>query len=219
MPQIHRERVLRAATSSFLTRGYRSSVDEIARRAGVAKQTVYQHFPSKDELFKAVARDLTQRVLVELDAGPRDLRGGLMRVARAYRSRVLGAQGIATLRTVVPEVPRFPALARAMYAGGLPLNTAIRVAGDASGSRVIQHATQRALFSIERGSILSQAFRETGVFPLCICSRLVSYYLEADLQLPNGTTGSFTFPDQGSMTPATAAALGDPNPCEDSWSF
>ena len=118
MPQVHRERVLRAATSSFLTRGYRSSVDEIARRAGVAKQTVYQHFPSKDELFKEVARDLTRRVLVELDAGPRDVRAGLMRVARAYRKRVLGAQGIATLRTVVPEVPRFPALARAMYAGG-----------------------------------------------------------------------------------------------------
>jgi len=27
MPQIHRERVLRAATSQFLTRGYRSSFD------------------------------------------------------------------------------------------------------------------------------------------------------------------------------------------------
>ena len=115
MPQIHRERVLRAATSQFLTRGYRSSVDEIARRAGVAKQTVYQHFPSKDELFKEVARDLTRRVLVELDTGPRDVRAGLMRVARAYRKRVLGTQGIATLRTVVPEVPRFPALARAPY--------------------------------------------------------------------------------------------------------
>src|SRR5678816_4155455 len=124
MPQIHRERVLRAATSQFLTRGYRSSVDEIARRAGVAKQTVYQHFPSKDELFQEVARDLTRRVLVELDAGPRDVRAGLMRVARAYRKRVLGTQGIATLRTVVPEVPRFPALApayiaRAMGAGEL----------------------------------------------------------------------------------------------------
>jgi TetR/AcrR family transcriptional regulator, mexJK operon transcriptional repressor len=118
MAEINRSRVLRAATSSFLTHGYRSSVDAIARRAGVAKQTVYQHFPSKDELFKAVARDLTRRVLVELDSGHGDLRAGLMRFARAYRKRVLGAQGIATFRTVVPEVPRFPALARAMYAGG-----------------------------------------------------------------------------------------------------
>jgi TetR/AcrR family transcriptional regulator, mexJK operon transcriptional repressor len=118
MPLAHRERVLRAATSAFLAHGYRSSVDQIARRAGVAKQTVYQHFPSKDELFKAVARDLTRRVLVELDAGSQDIRAGLLRVARAYRKRVLGAQGIATVRTVVPEVPRFPALARALYAGG-----------------------------------------------------------------------------------------------------
>jgi type II secretory pathway component PulF len=85
----------------------------------------------------------------------------------------------------------------AMYAGGLPLNTAIRVAGDASGSRVIQHATQRALFSIERGSILSQAFRETGVFPPIVLDMLhtgeqtgnidammqkVSEYLEGDAE-------------------------------------
>jgi TetR/AcrR family transcriptional repressor of mexJK operon len=117
MPLVHRERVLRAATSSFLTHGYRSSVEQIARQAGVAKQTVYHHFPSKDELFKAVARDLAKRVLIELESAPQDVRAGLLRFARAYRKRVLGAQGIATFRTVVPEVPRFPALARAMYAG------------------------------------------------------------------------------------------------------
>jgi TetR/AcrR family transcriptional repressor of mexJK operon len=117
MAEVNRSRVLRAATSSFLARGYRSSVDEIARQAGVAKQTVYHHFPSKDELFKEVARDLAKRVLIELESGPQDVGAGLLRFALAYRKRVLGAQGIATFRTVVPEVPRFPALARAMYAG------------------------------------------------------------------------------------------------------
>src|ERR687895_2046571 len=110
----HRERVLRAATTSFLARGYGSSVDDIARRAGVAKQTIYHHFPSKDELFKEVARDLAKRVLVELEGG--DVRTSLLRFALAYRSRALGAQGIATFRTLVPEVPRFRALARTMYA-------------------------------------------------------------------------------------------------------
>ena len=113
----NRERVLRAATSSFLSRGYRTSVDQIARRAGLAKQTVYHHFASKDELFKEVARDLARRVLVELEAEPQDLRAGLLRFALAYRGRALGAQGIATFRTLVPEVTRFPAVARAMYAG------------------------------------------------------------------------------------------------------
>ena len=112
----HRERVLRAATSSFLARGYRSSVDDIARRAGVAKQTVYHHFPSKDDLFKEVARDLAKRVLIELESEPGDLREGLLRFALAYRDRALGQQGIATFRTLVPEVTRFPAMARAMYA-------------------------------------------------------------------------------------------------------
>jgi TetR/AcrR family transcriptional repressor of mexJK operon len=115
---LNRERVLRAATDSFLARGYGSSVDVIARRAGVAKQTVYHHFPSKDELFKEVARDLAKRVLVELEAEPRDLRATLARFGAAYRKRLLGAQGIATFRALVPEVPRFRALARAMYAAG-----------------------------------------------------------------------------------------------------
>jgi len=116
VPQENRERVLRAATSSFLARGYASSVDDIARRAGVAKQTVYHHFPNKDELFKEVARDLSQRVLIELAAPGTDLRQGLQRFALAYRQRSLGAQGISAFRTLVPEVPRFRAVARAMYA-------------------------------------------------------------------------------------------------------
>jgi TetR/AcrR family transcriptional repressor of mexJK operon len=114
MSMLHRERVLRAATSSFLARGYGSSVDDIARRAGVAKQTVYQHFANKDELFKAVAGDLAKRVLVKLEGG--DIRQSLIRFAVEYRKRALGAQGIATFRTLVPEVPRFRAVARDMYA-------------------------------------------------------------------------------------------------------
>jgi TetR/AcrR family transcriptional regulator, mexJK operon transcriptional repressor len=113
MPAIHRERVLRAATDSFLARGYSSSVDDIARRARVAKQTVYQHFASKDELFKAVAGVLAKRVLVKLEGG--DVRRSLLQFGIEYRRRALGAQGIATFRTVVPEVPRFRALARTMY--------------------------------------------------------------------------------------------------------
>jgi TetR/AcrR family transcriptional repressor of mexJK operon len=116
VPAENRERVLRAATSSFLAHGYGSSVDDIARRAGVAKQTIYAHFPSKDALFKEVAHDLTRRVLVELEGEPKDLRAGLVRFALAYRERVLSAEGIATFRTVMPEVPRFKALARSMYA-------------------------------------------------------------------------------------------------------
>ena len=110
----NRERVLRAATASFLLDGYRASVERIARRAGVAKQTVYSHFTSKERLFREVARGLAMSVLVELEGG--DPREALLRFAIAYRERALGAQGIATFRTLVPEVSRFRATARSMYA-------------------------------------------------------------------------------------------------------
>ena len=105
-----------ALSNGFLAHGYASSVEQIARRAGVAKQTVYHHFPSKDLLFKEVARELVTGVLVELDAEPSDLRASLVRFGYAYRRRILSAEGIATFRTLVPEIPRFRALARAMYA-------------------------------------------------------------------------------------------------------
>jgi TetR/AcrR family transcriptional repressor of mexJK operon len=118
MSLLNRERVLRAATSSFLAQGYATSVDAIARRAGVAKQTVYEHFLSKDELFMEVARDLSRRVLVALEGKPHQVRATLARFARAYRRRVLGAQGIAIFRALVSEVPRFRGLARSMYAAG-----------------------------------------------------------------------------------------------------
>lgn len=114
----NRQRVLRAAAEAFLHHGYHASVDDIARRAGVAKQTVYHHFPSKDRLFEAAACDLSKHILVELEADSGDVRTALVAFARAYRKRVLGAQGLAMFRTLTAEVPRFPGLARAVYQGG-----------------------------------------------------------------------------------------------------
>jgi TetR/AcrR family transcriptional repressor of mexJK operon len=118
VPSENRERVLRAAAEAFLQRGYHASVDDIARRAGVAKQTVYHHFPSKDRLFQAAACDLAKHIVVELETAPRDVRAALVGFARAYRKRALGAEGLAMFRTLTAEVPRFPDLARAVYQGG-----------------------------------------------------------------------------------------------------
>ena len=134
MAEANRERVLRAATAAFLSDGYRSSVERIAQRAGVAKQTVYSHFPSKDHLFEEVARELAKRVLIELEPSGKaqeqtsdSLRAGLLRFALAYRERVLNDEGIAMFRTLVAEIPRFRTLARAIYQGG-PGETAARLA-------------------------------------------------------------------------------------------
>ncbi len=114
----NRERVLRAAAEAFLHHGYHASVDDIARRAGVAKQTVYHHFPSKDRLFEAAACDLSKHILVELESDSSDIRAALVAFARAYRKRALGPEGLAMFRALTAEVPRFPDLARAVYQGG-----------------------------------------------------------------------------------------------------
>ena len=51
----NREKVLRAAREAFAASGYGVPLDEIAARAGVGPGTVYRHFPSKEDLFEAVA--------------------------------------------------------------------------------------------------------------------------------------------------------------------
>jgi AcrR family transcriptional regulator len=59
----NRARVLQVAYETFAAEGLAVPVDEIARRAGVGAGTVYRHFPTKDELFKAVVQDRLQRLV------------------------------------------------------------------------------------------------------------------------------------------------------------
>lgn len=57
-----RRRILDAANSSFADHGYGAvSMDDLARRAGVARATVYQHFGSKLGLYRAIALDAATR--------------------------------------------------------------------------------------------------------------------------------------------------------------
>jgi len=69
-----RERILNTAYDLFARRGIRDvGVDEIIERAGVAKATLYRHFPSKDALVLAFLErreQLWTRGFVE--AGARD---------------------------------------------------------------------------------------------------------------------------------------------------
>jgi TetR/AcrR family transcriptional regulator, regulator of autoinduction and epiphytic fitness len=57
-----REAILRAAVEEFRIAGYEAtSMDRIAAAAGVSKRTVYNHFPSKDELFALMLDHLWER--------------------------------------------------------------------------------------------------------------------------------------------------------------
>lgn len=113
-----RRRLLEAAMEAFLEEGYRASMDRIAARAGVARQTLYNHFPAKETLFAEAVRTAIQSVLVTLESEDGDLRANLIRFAAAYREKVLCPVGMAMFRTLVAEAPRFPELARNFFAAG-----------------------------------------------------------------------------------------------------
>lgn len=72
----NRARVLEVAYDTFAAEGLSVPIDEIARRAGVGAGTVYRHFPTKEDLFRAVVEDRIRGVIGEgrrlLAADPAD---------------------------------------------------------------------------------------------------------------------------------------------------
>src|SRR5436190_16672216 len=58
----NRERILAAAGEVFAARGASASTEEVASRAGVAVGTVFRHFPTKNDLLRAIMKDLLARV-------------------------------------------------------------------------------------------------------------------------------------------------------------
>lgn len=121
-----RQRLLDAACEVFRNEGYRVSIDRIAARAQVARQTLYNHFPSKEALFAEVVHHAIQSILVTLD-GDADVRATLLAFGNAYREKLLSPEGLALFRTMTAEAPRFPELARQFFRQG-PQTTRKRLA-------------------------------------------------------------------------------------------
>jgi AcrR family transcriptional regulator len=59
----NRARVLEVAYETFAADGLGVPIDEIARRAGVGAGTVYRHFPTKEDLYRAVIADRLSRIV------------------------------------------------------------------------------------------------------------------------------------------------------------
>jgi AcrR family transcriptional regulator len=65
-------KILDAAYGLMWRQGFlRVSMDEIAERAGVTKRTLYQHFPSKDDLLSATLAHSSELALARLRDFPR----------------------------------------------------------------------------------------------------------------------------------------------------
>lgn len=107
MSRSRASRILDAAAELLLTFGYRKvTIDDVARRAGVGKGTVYLHWSSKLELFATVlVRDVAEIVIEQLATFRAD--PGEIRLHR-------------TMRALFLMVMRRP-LARAFYTGDTEL--------------------------------------------------------------------------------------------------
>jgi TetR/AcrR family transcriptional repressor of mexJK operon len=120
-----RRAILEAARTAFLSNGYLgTSMDEVAARAGVSKQTVYKHFADKENLFTEIvistvneAGDPVYGQVLELENGD-TLEANLRTLARRQLATVMQPELMQLRRLVIGEVGRFPELGRAFYERG-----------------------------------------------------------------------------------------------------
>ena len=117
-----REAIIATATRVFLAGGYAAaSMDGIATEADVSKRTVYNHFPTKRDLFRAVVGRLYES-LIEADSGvPSEHlppQQGLPKFAVRLLAYLRRAEVQALLRLVIAEHHRFPELSQDFFAGG-----------------------------------------------------------------------------------------------------
>lgn len=113
--------IILGAKVAFEDKGYRVSMADIARRSGVAKQTLYNYFDNKEALFAAVIVDCGAEAHAVLDDSALALPDKLDAFAHAFRRVSMSAQGIAGYRAMTAEAHQFPELAASFYHQGLGL--------------------------------------------------------------------------------------------------
>lgn len=116
-------RILNAATELFLRDGYgATSIDSILEVAGGSKATLYNYFPTKDDLFRAVIDDVLSTAEKTALESNHDARQALTAFFSRRLTGLFSERHHALLRLIIAERGRFPDLARMYYERG-PLRT------------------------------------------------------------------------------------------------
>ena len=122
--RVKNEAILDAAVEVLSERGLAAPIDEVARRANVSKQTIYNHYGSKAELVRAVAERRADEIRVHLRAG--DAGKGPAEALAAYGRLRLETfarpRGVAFMRLAVAGAAEAPDVARALYEAGTLTN-------------------------------------------------------------------------------------------------
>ncbi|MBS0408971.1 MAG: TetR/AcrR family transcriptional regulator [Proteobacteria bacterium] len=114
------EAILEATSEAIYERGLSVSMDEIARRAGVSKQTVYNHYGSKSELVRALIARRVDSITAALEVPgaverPQD---ALADYARALLETITMPRGVTLMRLIIASVAAEPDLALSVFNAG-----------------------------------------------------------------------------------------------------
>ncbi len=114
-----REEILAAALEEFSARGFEATrLDDVAKRAGVAKGTIYLYFRDKESLFQELIRAMLTPLVGTIEAmGAVDLPVGVLaeRIVDLFVREVFETRRKDVIRLMISEGRRFPKLAEFYY--------------------------------------------------------------------------------------------------------
>jgi TetR/AcrR family transcriptional repressor of mexJK operon len=123
------EAILDAAITVLGEKGPGASLEEIARRAGVSKQTIYNHYGSKSDLVLALCQRRVHEMTAPLGtpAALADPRQALAAFGRALLGKLLDGRGYGFMRAAMTGAHESPEFGRAVYEAG-PKASRLRLA-------------------------------------------------------------------------------------------
>jgi AcrR family transcriptional regulator len=113
-----RDVILAAALEEFSARGFAATrLDDVARRAHVAKGTIYLYFRDKESLFQELVRAMLSPVIGTVEAVPDDVpvRAAAEAFVDTFVREIFNTRRKDVLRLIIAEGPRFPKLAAFYY--------------------------------------------------------------------------------------------------------
>ncbi len=142
-----RATILSAALDEFAARGFEATrLDDVARRAGVAKGTIYLYFRDKESLFQELVRTMLSPLVGTIEAAPlRDvpIRSVAEMIVNVFIKEIYGTRRKDVIRLIISEGPRFPKLAEVYYREVI--------------ARVVPVIRGRLALAVERGELSRDA--------------------------------------------------------------
>src|ERR1700743_3591748 len=109
-----RAAIVDAAMEEFVARGFAATrLDDIAKRAGVAKGTIYLHFKDKESMFEELIRTAIVPLVRRMTAPPpveASIRDTIEQTALTFIQEIATTRRGDIVRLIVSEGPRFRAI-------------------------------------------------------------------------------------------------------------